>query len=206
MMAVLKKLLPELVVLENIFQLADGTPSDMDLIAHDFQEMDPGYWLWFIVFDAGDHGSRATRNRVYGIACKNKTDALGELRTFAYRVLVGTQMSHNPFPLSEFIYPSHQALMKAMPPHPAFTFASKDESEKDDVGPGWRNEHNEFFRLIGKEWPPRGCHCEAWSGPTSTANRASKRTWFRPHVCFVLSDFRQVSVGSLHVSQVPFLS
>lgn len=68
LLAVIRRALPEVVVLENVPELADGGPgeTDMDTIAKWFSELD--YWLWWHVFDATDHGSLAVRQRVYSIA------------------------------------------------------------------------------------------------------------------------------------------
>jgi site-specific DNA-cytosine methylase len=60
--------------MENIPELCDASEhgSDADLIVSRLEDL--GYWTWYHMFHAEDHGSFAIRHRVYFVAVRGMED------------------------------------------------------------------------------------------------------------------------------------
>lgn len=160
MLDAVRRCLPEVLVMENIPELANGEPgtTDMDTIGKELTAMD--YWFWWHVFDAADYGSCATRSRVYGLAVHRRADASGELRHLAHTMMAATHMGMTPFTIDQFVV-MDDLQRRAYMMIPAFSDSPdkqarevQKEDKKEDMK--FRDEHNEFFRMMSFTWPPKG--------------------------------------------------
>ena len=145
MLDAVKRIRPELLIMENVATLADGElgKTDLDVISARLAELD--YWCWWRVFDAEAYGSPAARTRVYGMAVHARSDSSGKLRNLAFLLMAGTRMNHSPFSLGLFVEVDDNRRKKLMQT-PAFASARDSKVQEKDFK--WRDEHNEFYRMM----------------------------------------------------------
>ena len=147
---------PLMITLENVPDLAGlaqgSEKTDADIIVGRLKAM--GYWTYHTVFDAIDYGSPATRKRWYLLALYGCSDDDRTLAAFANRILVATRLDTGALPLDRFLVldenQRRQAMTNAGMRLEPLSGVKLRAGANDAV---WKDEHNQFYRLLGMTWP-----------------------------------------------------
>ena len=147
---------PMMVTLENVPDLAGAAQgseeSDADIIVGRLKAM--GYWTYHTVFDAIDYGSPATRKRWYLLALHGCRDDDRTLAALANRILMATRLKTGALPLDRFLALDENKRRQAMTD--AGMRLEPLSATKLRAGPSdavWKDERNQFYRLLGMTWP-----------------------------------------------------
>ena len=141
-------LMPSLLTLENVSELAKGTPNqtDADFICQSLSE--GGFWAKHFTFDASEYGSKARRERTYWQAVADLIGQCGDLGMFLDRLLVACRLSDQEFQISDFITTDETLLEHHL------SAMAADREARERIDPVYKDDHNEFYRAVGLTWPP----------------------------------------------------
>lgn len=132
---------PDVTLLENVVDMAQETESgesDASWIATWLEQR--GYTVAWRVVRAQDHGSYATRNRIYWLACKKSTTS-ADVQYLFKAVLDSTRIEQ--IPLNRFLQPEPDRL---------YIPASRAPGQERDFK--YKSEHLDLYTSWSLPWPP----------------------------------------------------
>ena len=139
---------PIMLTLENVPEFLNGKAgeTDADLLVQRIQEK--GYWVLYFPFDCLHYGSKSHRDRLYWHGRRGRVARPNAAAKFA-RLLKLMRLDVDEFELSRFLNVDAEGQAREdkldMPPVKLM--------ELEDSGMGYKDDHNEYFRASGMQYP-----------------------------------------------------